>query len=135
MQPEKRSDIISVILKETSLILDPSLITLLNANPGDRIAIGYTDKEGKLVPIISVAPDTGNKLTKSNTVSFRGHQRNTLATFGTNFWAKEEDGVIYLEGDGIPVFTDVKKAAEAIVTKEIILDTNYDITKLSNYEF
>ena len=85
-------------------------------------------------PIISIG-ENGNKLTKSNTVSFRGVQHNTLAQFGSNFWVVEIDDLLELEGDGIPVYTDVKKAAQAVVTKEIILDTNYTITKLENYEF
>lgn len=133
--PPKRSDIISLILQDSKMVLDPTLIELLKVSAGDKISIGYTEVDGKLTPIISKSEDSGNKLTKSNTVSFRGNQRNVLAAFGTNFWAEEKDGLVYLTGDGIPVFTDVKKAAEAIVTKEIILDVNYDINKLNNYEF
>lgn len=130
----KHPDIIDVIMKESSLILDSGLIEKLNAKPGDRIVIGYIQKDGILTPVISIGEE-GNKLTKSNTVSFRGKQRNNLAQFGSNFWAKEENGIIELEGDGLPVFTEVKKAVETYITKEIILDTNYDIKKLDNYEF
>lgn len=130
----KHPDIIDVIMKESSLILDSGLIEKLNAKPGDRIVIGYIQKDGILTPVISIGEE-GNKLTKSNTVSFRGKQRNNLAQFGSNFWAKEENGIIELEGDGFPVFTEVKKAVETYITKEIILDTNYDIKKLDNYEF
>ena len=89
---------------------------------------------GILTPVISVGEE-GNKLTNSNTISFRGKQRNNLAQFGSNFWAKENNGIIELEGDGLPIFTEVKKAVETYITKEIILDTNYNIKKLDNYEF
>ena len=130
----KHPGIIDVIMKESSLILDSGLIQKLNAKPGDRIVIGYIQKDGILTPVISVGED-GNKLTNSNTISFRGKQRNNLAQFGSNFWAKEDNGIIELEGDGLPIFTEVKKAVETYITKEIILDTNYNIKKLDNYEF
>ena len=130
----KHSEIVDLLLKDNKLILDPSLIKKLKAEPGDRIEIGYRERDGLLRPIISIG-ENGNKLTKSNTVSFRGVQHNTLAQFGSNFWVVEIDDLLELEGDGIPVYTDVKKAAQAVVTKEIILDTNYTITKLENYEF
>ena len=130
----KHSEIVDLLLKDNKLILDPSLVNKLKAEPGDRIEIGYRERDGLLRPIISIG-ENGNKLTKSNTVSFRGVQHNTLAQFGSNFWVAEIDDLLELEGDGIPVYTDVKKAAQAVVTKEIILDTNYTITKLENYEF
>ena len=130
----KYPDVIDVIMKGSSLILDSGLIQKLNAKPGDRIVIGYIQKDGILTPVISVGED-GNKLTNSNTISFRGKQRNNLAQFGSNFWAKEDNGIIELEGDGLPIFTEVKKAVETYITKEIILDTNYNIKKLDNYEF
>ena len=130
----KHSEIADLLLKDNKLILDPSLVKKLKAEPGDRIEIGYRERDGLLRPIISIG-ENGNKLTKSNTVSFRGVQHNTLAQFGSNFWVVEIDDLLELEGDGIPVYTDVKKAAQAVVTKEIILDTNYTITKLENYEF
>lgn len=132
--PPKRSDIPDIVLKENSVIISDNLIALLHVSPGDRIAIGYLEKEGNLVPIISKS-ESGNKLNKSNTFAFRGLRRNILNSLGSRFWAKEVDGNIELEGDGIPIYTEVKKAADAVITKEIIKDTNYNITKLENYEF
>jgi len=116
--------------------LDPAFISKLGAVPGDRIIIGYIEKEGNLIPIISIG-EGGNKLTNSNTVSFRGKQKNMLTQFGTNFWGGDltEGNYIELEGDGIPVYTEVKQAVKAYISKEIILDTNYNINKLNSYEF
>lgn len=131
--PDKKSEIIDVIMKDNYLILSDNLITLLEAKAGDRISIGYIESNGNLVPIINSG--TGNKLNSNNTVSFRGHQKVVLNQFGTNFWAKKKDEVIYLIGDGLPIFTDVKKASQNFITKEIIEDTNYQITKITNYEF
>ena len=121
-------------MKDSSLLLDSSLLNKLNAKPGDRIDIGYKEKDGNLIPIISKT-ESGNLLSKSNTIPFRGKKHELLAQFGSNFWATENNGVFELEGDGIPIFTNVKKATEAFITKEIISDTNFNITKITNYEF
>lgn len=130
----KRSDIIDVVMTETTLQLSARLVTLLNAQPGDGIVIGFMDKAGVLVPVISTGAE-GNKLTRTNTVSYRGKKHNVLTEFGSNFWAHVNDGDIELEGDKLPVYTSVQKAAESYLTAEIITDTNYNITKLETYEF
>lgn len=134
MKPNKHPETIDLSLRETNYILSDHVIDMLKAKPGDRIVIGYIDLNGNLTPVISIG-EAGNKLAGTNNVSFRGKQREILAQFGTNFWASENDGMIVLEGDGIPVYTEVKKAAQAYISKEIILDINYNITKLENYEF
>lgn len=131
----KHSDIIDVKMQDSNLLLDSAFVAKLGAKAGDRIVIGFIEKDGNMIPIISIGEE-GNKLTKSNTISFRGKQKNTLSQFGTNFWGKDlVNGYIELEGDGIPVYTEVKKAVESYISKEIVLDTNYNITKLNNYEF
>ena len=130
----KHPDIIDAIIRDTQLVFSDQLIEWLSAKAGDRISIGYIDKNDKLTPVIE-KNEAGQKLNKNNTISFRGKQREVLGQFGTNFWATVDNGIITLEGDGLPVFTTVKKAVETYLTKDIIEDTNYSITKLTNYEF
>jgi hypothetical protein len=130
----KKSDIIDIVMTETTLQLSARLVSLLNAKPGDSIVIGFMDKAGVLVPVISIGEE-GNKLTRTNNVSYRGKKPNVLTEFGSNFWAHVNDGIIELEGDKLPIYTSVQKAAESYLTAEIITDTNYNITKLENYEF
>lgn len=115
-------------------VMSQQLVDLLQATAGDKISIGFTQQEDKLVPIIEIN-ETGHKLNKNNTFSFRGKQREVLGQLGTNFLATKTNNVITLEGDGMPVFTTVKKAVETYLTRDIIEDTNYSITKLTNYEF
>ena len=132
---KRRDEIIDIIMTETTLILSDRLISLLKASPGDKITIGYIDLNGTLTPTIQIGEE-GNKLTQSNTVSFKGKKHNALTEFGSNFWATAQpDGIITLEGDGLPIYTEVQKAVETYITKEIIQDTNFNITKLTTYEF
>lgn len=80
-----------VSVLENKLVLTQDAVNLLNASSGDRIAINYVQiSNQETFPVIGksdvfVDPNSGNKLTKSNTVSFRGVQRTMLATYGTTF--------------------------------------------------
>lgn len=114
-------------LEDSRLVLESSLIDLLQAQVGDRIQIEYTEKDFEIVPII-LKSDGGNKLTKSNTVSFRGKANSTLSSYGTKFNPVCEDGIIYLYGNDpkYKVYTDVHTAATHI-DKSIIEDDNFDI--------
>lgn len=131
---DKKSDIIDITMKDATLVLSDQLLDLLAAKAGDKLSIGYIEKDENLIPIISL-DEGGHKLNKNNTISFRGKQRETLTQFGSHFWAQKEGDQIILIGDGIPVFTTVKKAVTTYLTKDIIEDRNYNITKLTNYEF
>lgn len=80
-----------IILEENKLLLTSEALTLLNAQPGNRIAVNYIQVSSEYTfPVIAKAeyffdPEAGNKLTKSNTVSFRGIQNKTLNLYGANF--------------------------------------------------
>lgn len=80
-----------IILEENKLLLTSEALTLLNAQPGNRIAVNYIQVSSEYTfPVIAKAeyfidPEAGNKLTKSNTVSFRGIQNKTLNLYGVNF--------------------------------------------------
>lgn len=79
---------------DNKLILSKDATVALNVKPKDRIAINYwnVDKETTF-PVIGRSewftdPTDGNKLTKGNTVSYRGQQRTILLEYGTRFKMK-----------------------------------------------
>ena len=80
-----------VVREDNKLILSEDLVKELKANPEDKIVIQYDrDQESKTVfPVIGLETTFnnggGNKLTKSNTVAYRGKANNTLAEFGSDF--------------------------------------------------
>lgn len=80
----------TVEVLDNKLQLSQSAIALLNAKPNDRISINYWNVNNETTfPLIglssSFGEDNGNRLTNSNTVSFRGRQRETLLIYGNLF--------------------------------------------------
>lgn len=122
-------------LLENKLELSPELISLLDAKPGDKISIEYNSVNEKLIPVI-LKSDSGNILTKSNTVAFKGKQHSTLIQFGDEFQVIANDNILELHGNKnnityTSVKTDVK---ETMIDKNIIKDTNYNIQKRQTYD-
>lgn len=79
----------TVQVKDNKLILSKEAIKALDAKANDRIAIQYwsVDLENSF-PVIGRAECfsvDGNRLTKSNTVSYRGSQKDTLLAYGDFF--------------------------------------------------
>ena len=78
-------------VQDNKLKLGKEAISLLEANPGDRIQVNYwTVNNQETFPVIgksAIFTDMtgGNALTKSDTVSFRGNQRTVLLEYGNLF--------------------------------------------------
>lgn len=88
-------DLPVVELGDSKLIMSPKAISLLKASVGDRISVNYIQKSNECTfPVIGKSEvftdkNAGNKLTKTNTVSFRGTQKTILTEYGTLFELSE----------------------------------------------
>lgn len=116
-----------VTLDSNKLVLTQGATDLLKVFEDCRIDIRYT-KDGK--PIIgtnkSFGDNGGNRLTKSNTVSYRGSANTKLSEYGKIFKLEPTDneGIYYLVGDKHPEKPNIP---EEIVDIEQELDTlDYD---------
>ena len=94
-----------LILEDNKYSLNTAAIELLGVEADDRIDIKF-EKRGKVrVPVIgsntAFGTQGGNRLTKSNTVSYRGKNHDILEEYGTVFSFKETDkeGIFELVGD------------------------------------
>lgn len=93
-------------LLDNKYSLNTAALDLLGVTAGDKIDIKYQIIGNVNYPIIGASTAwksaSGNKLTKSNTVSYRGKANTMLATFGEVFdfttWAGH-DGLFILIGD------------------------------------
>lgn len=113
---------------DNKLKLSGSAISLLNAKANDRLAINYwMVNNEETFPVIGKAEvftdrDGGNRLTQTNTVSFRGRQRDTLLLYGDQFTLEEfKDGMFKL----VPIKStndEIENIVEAEENLEIVQD-------------
>ena len=122
-----------ITLEANKLVLTQGAVDALNPCEDCRIDIKYKKKDKKLVPVIGTdaafGTKAGNKLTKTNTVSYRGAANDKLSAYGTVFRLEptEEDGIFYMIGDKSP------KEPEA--PKELVdIDSELDIPSLDEID-
>lgn len=120
-----------ITLDSNKLILTQGAVDLLQVCADCRVDIKYKKKDKKAVPIIGTdaafGTKSGNKLTKSNTVSYRGAANEKLSAYGSTFKLEptEDKGIYYLVGD--------KVQEENSVPDEIIdIENELDIESLDN---
>ena len=94
-----------ITLDSNKLILTTGAVDMMQICPDCRVDIKYKKKDKTSVPVIGTdaafGTKGGNKLTKTNTVSFRGSANEKLAEYGTTFKIEptEDEGIFYLIGD------------------------------------
>ena len=82
-------------LMDNKLKLTPKAIEMIGAQVGDRIQVNYwTENNHNTFPLIGRSEfftdkEEGSKLTKSNTVSFRGNKNTVLKVYGELFKLEE----------------------------------------------
>jgi hypothetical protein len=134
-----------ITLEANKLVLTKGAVEALNPCEDCRIDIKYKKKDKKLVPVIGTdaafGTKAGNKLTKTNTVSYRGAANDKLAAYGTVFKLvpTDEDGIFYLVGDKNPVEPEAPKELVDIESELEVpsledLD-NADDKELGNFDF
>ena len=116
-----------ITLDSNKLILTTGAVKLMNVCADCRLDIKYKKKDKTSVPVIGTdsafGTKGGNKLTKTNTISFRGSANDKLAEFGTTFKLEpsEDEGIFYLIGD---------KANNPIPDDAIDIESELDIDAL-----
>jgi len=94
-----------LILEDNKYSLNTAAVELLGVEADDRVDIKFEKRDKVRVPVIgcntAFGTQGGNRLTKSNTVSYRGKNHDLLEEYGTVFSFKETDkeGIFELVGD------------------------------------
>ena len=94
-----------ITLDSNKLILTTGAVDMMKICPDCRVDIKYKKKDKVSVPVIGTdaafGTKGGNKLTKTNTVSFRGSANDKLTEYGSVFKLEpsEDEGIFYLIGD------------------------------------
>lgn len=119
-----------VTLDPNKLVLTQGAVNLLEICADCRVDIKYGKKDGKSIPMIGTdaafGTKSGNKLTKSNTVSYRGANNERLSAYGTTFKleATETSGIYYLIGD------KVEETPDELVN----IENELDIENLNDFD-
>lgn len=140
-----------LVLESNKYILTQSAVDLLNAKADDRIEIKFEQQGKVIIPIIGVntafGTKGGNKLTKKNTVSFRGVANKELSEYGTEFSLEAhptKEGIYCLKGNKAPVevvddtveIVDDKESVDMVDDISDLLENNSDnITEITNFNF
>ena len=96
-------------LEDNKYVLTTGAVDALDVEVGDKIDIKFQKVDKSMIPVIG-SSDTfgtkgGNKLTKSNTVSYRGKANDELRVFGTEFTLEKHPtalGLFILKGENTP---------------------------------
>lgn len=133
-----------ITLEPNKLVFNNKAVADMDIKYEDRIVIKWEKIDGKMAPIIGkdIAFDeegTGNKVTKSNTVTYKGKANDILADLGTEFNILEkEEGIWRLVPKGItinsvPKLEEVYEEAEE-TEADLLVDTD-DITEIDDLQF
>ena len=118
-----------ITLDSNKLILTTGAVDLMQICSDCRIDIKYKKKNKVSVPVIGTdeafGTKGGNKLTKTNTISFRGASNEKLSEFGTTFKLEpsEDKGIFYMIGD---------KISNPIPEDSIDIESELDIDSLDD---
>lgn len=111
-----------ITLDAGKLMFNNKAVAEMELEYQDRVVVKYEKVKGSkiLIPVISKDDEAGNKLTKTNTVAYKGKQNQILAEHGTIF------GIEVFGGD---TWKLVPKNAPVKATKTAITaDTFEDVT-------
>lgn len=118
-----------ITLDSNKLVLTTGAVQMMNICADCRVDIKYKKRDRMSVPVIGTdeafGTKGGNKLTKTNTISFRGVANEKLSEYGTTFKIEpsEDEGIFYLIGD---------KMKSIIPDDTIDIQSELDIESLDN---
>lgn len=135
-------DTVSIVREDGKLVFNNRAMADLKIEAGDRIVIKYEKGDKSLFPVIGTdfafnEEGSGNKMTKSQTISYKGNQNTVLAEFGDEFTVeKYQDNIWKLVSLGEPKVAETIEEAIEISEKvdpQLLTDDEevYEIDELT----
>ena len=127
-----------LVLEDSKYLINPAAASALGAVAGDTIHVHYRKHGDAMVPSIGkserLGVKSGNKLTKTLTVSYRGAANTKLSEYGTEFTFEptDKEGIFYLIGDR-SVLPTVEDLGAVNINDDLELDSldNLDLDNSS----
>jgi len=128
-----------IILEENKLVLNDAVISKLQLEFGDKIIIEYKQRNKKLVPTIRKDKEIGNKISKSNTVTYRGKANLVLAEYGKRFSISPFGDDSWELINNCPIISEYKEITDENIINNLVEETdNFDLDLIvksdSDYE-
>lgn len=100
---KKKNDVVLPMVKllNNKIVLSSECVKLMKITQDDRISINYIQESNEIMfPVIGKSEEfgdklLGNKITKLNSVSFRGLQNETLSKYGNLFKVEQYNNGIF----------------------------------------
>lgn len=121
--------IAKVMLLDGKIQLNTAAINLTGYEPDMKIDIKFEKKGKKQIPVMMQA-DSGNRLTKSYTISCRGSKHDNLLEHGDVFELEpypEKDGYFYLKGNKAIEDDIIEVPQEISEPKDNFSDEDFDL--------
>lgn len=109
-----------LILEDNKYCLNAAAVELMQVGPDSKLDIKYEKRGNQMIPVIGI-DERGNKLTKSNTVAYRGSKNEELSKYGTEFTILAHDskeGLFILSSGEIPISQEELNGDENIALEE-----------------
>jgi hypothetical protein len=125
-----------ITLEPTKLVFNNRAVLDMELTHEDRVFIKWEKYKKTLIPIIGKDDESGNKLTKTNTVGYKGKQNAVLAEHGTVFtiepYSENTWRLLSIDGEQI---SKVVQETEKVTKIEPILNIDDDTSEIDSFKF
>ena len=148
---KKVKEVTEELASEAIITLEPNKLTFNNKAVADmaleyeqRLVVEYKKEGRTMTPIIRKDEEAGNKVTKSNTVTYKGKANTVLAEYGTEFtilplsdgvWKLVSTTVKEYREDQASVFTLEDAISQAEATEPDLLVATDETTQIDEFTF
>jgi len=120
-KPKDEDPVAKITLLDNKLQLNKAAVEMTGYEPEMKIDVKFEKKGRKITPVLCPDDKTGNRLTKTYTISFRGSRHDNLIEYGTVFELtpyEEKEGFFKLKGDAPEKEDDIVDLPEEISNPE-----------------
>ena len=124
-KPKDEDPVAKITLLDNKIQLNAAAVAMTGYEPEMKIDVKFEKKGRSMTPVLCHDDKTGNRLTKTYTVSFRGSRHDNLAEYGTVFELipyEEKEGCFKLKGDAPEKEDDIIDVPQEISDPEEITD-------------
>ena len=137
-KPKDTDPVAKITLLDNKWQMNNAAVEMTGFEPDSKLEIKFEKKGRQITPVLCEDEKSGNRLTKTYTVSCRGSKRDNLLEFGTIFEVlpyEGREGYFKLKGDAPEKEDDIIDVPEEIVSPEDDIVDVDDVTSSDDIDF